>query len=383
MQRIPMLLLIMLFFSGLMFGQGYAIHVTADDQTTLDFTQISVKKNSSGVSGQKEFFSMDIEKPIANEEVRLYGELSWQDVDKSAPEFMASFLTAPFSMTHLTNQQFGNVIAIDDDKSDSKVVDRNISKGKLVGKYFLSFRLYRSIDPNRIPRLDPIIPLATSSASFEVKNPTQTLTIIDPVSGDNKNVTENISIAWTQVDGIDGYNGTNNKSYYWIRANKILPGETADGALSKNSLYVDKKLETPSGQTSANWQIIKNKDWSVGDNIVVVVAAVFPNGLNLFSSPVTFTVTGSSSSSNGGQTGGGNQQNSPYNIALLTALGSLPPGLAAFIPAQFLQGLSNGQLIINDISLDGTSYSLAQLQSLFQMLSANPSRIISLTLNPR
>jgi hypothetical protein len=390
MQHIPKFFLILLLFSsGLLFGQGYDLDITANDQTTLDFTQISIKKYSSGISGQREFFSASITKPDPNEEVRLYGEVSWQDVDKSSPEYMASFLTAPFSLNYITNQQLGNVIRIDDDKSNSSVVDRNISKGKLVGTYFLTFRLYKKNDPNRIPALSGVIPLASESKSFEVKNPTQTISIIEPMLGDMRDISENISIAWTQIEGVLGYghNGNYSSPYYWVRANKLLPGETPDGALSRTSLYIDKKLENISGQTNTSWQMIKNKDWAAGDQIALMISAVFPGGLELKSAPVVFSVTDRSAHLADTTSGGnGNNfvlQDHPFNVALIAAINALPANIFASIPPLFIQSLTNGRLIISSISMDGAVYTIEQLQSLMDHLNANPSLILSIVLNSK
>lgn len=327
---------------------------------------------------------MSINKLDPNEQVRLYGEISWQDVDKNSPELMAKFLTAPFSATYLTNTQFGNSIQIDDDWSDGAVVDRNIAKGKLVGKYYLQFKLYPASAPNRIPRLNIIPPLAVSDlSSFEVKNPTQTITIVEPMTGDVKLVDDNISIGWTQVDGITGFGNGQNASYYRIKANKVMSGETADDALGKSSLYVDKKLSNLSGQTNVSWQLVKNKDWAIGDNIVVVVSAVFADGTELRSAPVFFSVAGNTTSSGDTLHAGGqfNLQAHPLNLALINAINNLPPALAANIPAGFLQSLTNGTLVLSSITVDGVSYTPEQLQILMAQLMANPSLILSIALN--
>ena len=380
MQRIPVLLLLMLFCSGLMFGQ-YSLTASAMDQTTLDFTQIANLKNSSAISGQIQFFTAHITKPAGkeNEALRLYGKLGWVDVDGTSYENMAEFLTEPFTLNDINNQQFGTVIPIADTKSNSNAIDKNIAKGKLVGTYNLTFRLYHATDPNRIGRLASVPSLADYPTSFTIQNPTQTISIIDPVFGDSKNVTENVSISWTQVDGIPG---KKNDAYYWIRANKILAGETPDGALSKGNLYVDSKL-TGNPSTSTNWQTIKRKDWSIGDNVVVVVSAIFPDGLELKSAPVVFSVSGNAGGADTTHHNEPGGQISPFNQALIGIFATLPLNISSLIPQSFLQSLTNGQLVINDITLDGVTFSLGQLQSLMQVLAANPSRIQSLTLNPR
>ena len=386
MRQVLQFLSILFFFTATFLeGQTYSIQINADDQTSLDFVQISIKKNTQGISGQKEFFRMTINKPDPNEDVRLYGEISWQDVDKNAPEMMAKFLTAPFKSTYITNTQFGSIVQVDDDWSDGAVLDRNIAKGKLVGKYFLQFKLYSASSTlNRIPRLNGVTPLAVSDlASFEVKNPTQTISIIDPMTGDAKLVNENITIGWTQVDGVTGFGSGPNASYYRIKANKILPGETADDALGKSSLYVDKKLENRSGQENVSWQLIKNKDWSAGDNIVVIVSAVFADGTELRSAPVFFSVTGNSNAAGDTTHRGGqfNLQDHPLNVALISAFNNLPTSLLANIPASFIQSLTNGTLILNSITVDGVSYTAEQMQILMAQLIANPSLILSIALN--
>ncbi len=385
MRQILRLFSILLFLAASVLHGQYSIQISTDpEHTTLDFAQISIKKNAQGISGQKEFFRMNISKPIPTEQVRLYGEISWQDVDKNSPELMAKFLTAPFTATYLTNTQFGNMIQVDDDWSDGAVVDRNIAKGKLVGKYFLQFKLYSALAPNRISRLNLAIPLAISDlASFEVKNPTQTISIMEPMTGDVKLVDDNISIGWTQVDGITGFGNGANASYYRIKANRILTGETADDALGKSSLYVDKKLSNLSGQTNVSWQLIKNKDWSPGDNIVVVVSAVFADGTELKSAPVFFSVA--SNTTAGGDTSHTrsqfNLQEHPLNLALVNALNNLPASLLANIPAGFLQSLTNGTLVLNSITVDGVTFTPEQMQILMAQLIANPSLILSIALN--
>ncbi len=385
MRQILQFFSILLFLAASVIQGQYSIQISTDpEHTTLDFAQISIKKNAQGISGQKEFFRMNIIKPVQSEQVKLYGEISWQDVDKNSPELMAKFLTAPFSAAYITNTQFGTIIQVDDDWSDGAVVDRNIAKGKLVGKYFLQFKLYPASAPNRIPRLNAVAPLAVSDlASFEVKNPTQTISIIEPMTGDVKLVDDNISIGWTQVDGITGFGNGPNASYYRIKANKILPGETADDALGKSSLYVDNKLPNLSGQTNVSWQMIKNKDWAAGDNIVAVVSAVFADGTELRSAPVLFSVagnaaTGSDTTHTRAQF---NLQDHPLNLALVNAINNLPASLVSNIPAAFLQSLTNGTLVLNSITVDGVSYTPEQMQVLMAQLMANPSLILSIALN--
>jgi hypothetical protein len=364
------------------FGQ-YTITIDAPDQTALDFSQIANLKNSLAIAGQREFFSLTINKPDTLA-VKLYGSLDWTDVDGTNFKKIAEFVTEPLTLTSLNNQMLGSLVKIKDSKSNSSGIDRNISKGKLVGEYTLTFCLYKATAGPNLSGLKDADRLSNYfTSTFKISNPTQTLTITEPMTGEIKSVNDNIFISWTQVDGILGYNGSHNQAYYWIKANKILPGETPDDALGKSSLYVNKKLENISSQTNVSWQSVKNKDWSAGDNIVVVVSAIFPDGTELKGSPVFFTV---SNTATGDTTNTGthfNLQDHPLNLALLNAINNLPASFLGNIPASFIQSLTNGTLILNSITVDGVTYTPEQLQVLMEHLIANPSLILSIVLNSK
>jgi len=380
-----MVLILLLASTSYLFSQPptYDIIPYVDNQTTLDFGQIANLKNASAISGQQEFFSVDIIKPDT-QSVRVYGSLDWTDVDGTSYSKMAEFITEPFNYTHVTNQQLGSMVKIADSRSNSSAIDRNIAKGKLVGEYTLTFCMYKSSASRTIGGLNSADRLtANVTRSFKITNPTQTITIVEPMTGDVKFVTDNISIGWTEVEGVTGYgyNGNNKSPYYRIKANKILAGETPDDALNKNNLYVDKKLDNKSGQTTVSWQLVKSKDWVAGDNIAVVVSAVFPGDLELKSAPITFTVKDNSTSDT---SHAGNQfvlQDHPINMAIIAALNNLPPNIMGNIPSSFVQNLTNGNLILSGITLDGVSYSPEQMQVLMNHLIANPSLILSIVLN--
>jgi hypothetical protein len=381
-QFIQRLSVFLILLAPTIFGQ-YTISIDAPDQTVLDFSQIANLKNSMAIAGQKEFFSLLINKPDTVA-VKLYGSLDWTDVDGANFKKIAEFITEPLTLTSLNNQMLGSLVKIKDSKSNSAGIDRNISKGKLVGEYTLTFCLYKATaGPNLGGLKDADRLSGYFTKTFKISNPTQTITITEPMTGEVKSFNDNIFISWTQVDGIGGYNGSHNQAYYWLKANKILPGETPDDALGRSSLYVNKKLENSSSQTSVSWQSVKNKDWSAGDNIVVAVSAIFPDGTELKGIPVFFTVA-NNAAGDGTQTGTHfNLQDHPINVALLNAINSLPASFLSTIPASFIQSLTNGTLILNSITVDGISYSAEQLQALMEYLMASPSLILSIALSSK
>lgn len=324
---------------------------------TLDFGSLTFINQ---LAGAPQIFLVEIEPK--NISLRMRGEIDWIDFDgKLYPRFL-SFATYQFESQDFFNSKLGNGIELSSFNIPQEIANKIMKKGKPSGTF--KFRFYlTSASGNPYDDIN-ILTLtngqkAVVEKEVEFLNPTQSLTIISPTTG-NYEDPGNVVAQWTALTGVTEYK---------IRANNRLnSNQSLEDALKQgNPLINDRSVGLT---TTVNLRTILDREWEGGQEIVLQVSALVEGpggGEKLSSNIVSFFLTNPNAASLSFLTN--NMINMINNM----------PGLN--ISEGFKQKLLNGEIQIEDqILVDGKPISFLELTNLLNELGSDPDRIISIQL---
>ncbi|MCE1190356.1 MAG: hypothetical protein LWX56_14605 [Ignavibacteria bacterium] len=299
--------------------------------------------------------------------VQIYGKLSWVDIGSNTPELMVEFISRRFPARTFTNADLGTFIPIKNHKEINSVIQRNLAKGKPVGRYILELVLLDPISPRdgddwnlgAAFSPDKVLATAVSNEDLVMENPTQTFVITEPTlpivdAG-------NVQATWTPVTGV---------SYYKIRAcYKRTPDQNMGDALRSGVPIINDK--NVGVMTSVNLRQYMDRDWEPGKFVVFQVTG-YIEGIGqqtIVTQPVNFLIRPQVSA----------QQQPLVNsltIAAQNFLNSLPP--------QFVSNLINGNIAITEIrDENGNVITQAQVAQIVAFLQAHPDAIKNIVLRAK
>lgn len=324
-------------------AQSIRINVMGDpnNMPPIDFGNFAFTNNLQGA--QRIFY---IELTPQNEDVIIEGKFYWKDFSSPNNQEIFTFKTNAFKSKNFYNSDIGlGDIQIDEVSTNSSAHDELIKKGKPTGE--LNIMLNASfINLNR-----------TSSDNITLKflNPSQTITILNPITGNSYDV-NNVVAQWTLVTGAIDYKIKAN-----VRKNSI---QSFEEALNLGTPIINNK--SVGNVTSINLRTILDREWNEGDEIVLQVIAIIPGtsgNTELFSPIVNFYLNKSNNS----------EQNLLNNL-LAQFLASNNYSLNNDILSKIL----NGEIQIIDIEDEiGNKISFQQLQQLLKYLSSHPQDVIN------
>lgn len=321
---------------------------------TLDFGSLTFINQ---LAGAPQIFLVEIEPK--NVEVRLRGKIEWEDFN-GVKKVFSTYATRPFLTQDFFNSALGNEIELSSFNIPQNVANEILKKGKPSGIFHFTMELIPTTgDPYSQPPLNSTTGPAVVVKSVEFLNPTQSLTIISPTTG-NYEDPGNVVAQWTALTGVTEYK---------IRANNRLnSNQSLEDALKQgNPLINDRSVGLT---TTVNLRTILDREWEGGQEIVLQVSALVEGpggGEKLSSNIISFFLTNPNAASLSFLTN--NMINLMNNM----------PGLN--ISEGFKQKLLNGEIQIEDqILVDGKPISFLELTNLLNELGSDPDRIISIQL---
>lgn len=320
-----------------------------DPLPSISFANLVV---SNGLSATQPVFKVIMSNGTP---LRLEGIMYWKDINSNNFVELAYFLTKPFASRSILSNQLGTGdLRVESDRINQTAIDQNLAKGRPIGTYAIEMRVLTP-DMNTIPGFSNII-----RRELTFYNPSQTITITSPQPGATENPTD-VIVNWTTVIGAQ---------YYIVKVNnRKTPSQNLEAILtSENPLVNNKNVGNVS---SVSLRSILEREWTGGDEIVVRVSAYIPGpsgGFTLESQIINFMLAAPN-----------NVQTQQQNNALQTLLAYLPPNLLA----QYNNLLASSQLSITGFqNADGSFLTQAQVTAILQALQADPSRVVSLIINP-
>jgi len=320
-----------------------------DPLPSISFANLVV---SNGLSATQPVFKVIMSNGT---QVRLEGTMYWRDINSNNFVELAYFLTKPFTSRSILSNQLGSGdLKVESDRINQTAIDDNLAKGRPIGTYAIELRVLAP-DNSSIPGFTNII-----RRELTFYNPSQTITITSPAPGSTEQ-TADVIVKWTSVIGAQ---------HYIVKVNnRKTPSQNLEAILTSENPIVNNR--NVGNVTSVSLRSILEREWTAGDEIVVRVSAYVPapsGGFNLESQIVNFNLATQN-----------NVQTQQQNNALTTLMTYLPPGMLT----QFNNLLSSQTLSITGFQNgDGTFMTQAQVTQLLQALQANPSRIVSLIINP-
>lgn len=341
---------------------SYPQQITKFDVTTfpslltLDFGSLTFINQ---LAGAPQIFLVEIEPK--NIPLRMLGEIDWIDFDGTKYRF-SDFATYQFESQDFFNSKLGNGIDLSSFNIPQDVANKILKKGKPSGIFKFTFYLTSATGnpydkSNRLKFTNG--KEAVAYAEVEFLNPTQSLTIISPTTG-NYEDPGNVVAQWTALTGV---------KEYIIRANNRLnSNQSLEEALKQGNPLIND--HTVGLTTTVNLRTILDREWQGGQEIVLQVSAVIEGpggGEKLSSNIVSFFLTNPNAATLSFLTN--NMINMMNNM----------PGLN--ISEGFKQKLLNGEIQIEDqIMVDGKPISFLELTNLLNELGSDPDRIISIQL---
>lgn len=346
--------------AGFTYSQGqYRLTIQVNDEIpVMNFTELIPNGNVRGAV-MPELFRLTLTAPD-NQDVALGAQFFWKDIGSSDFEVMAEYKSVSFKVAgtetftnrDLDKNKLRSRPGSEGFKIYNDVVNRNLTKGKPTGTYKIVFTLYKANGPTILN------PEASDQASMTFSNPTQTLTITLPRSGDA--IDEgNFRIDWTAIASTKKYivRGVLRATVNQSPEDALISGQEVyykmfDGnKTSANSTELDKRREIPANNFGVVFQVIALVPGTGQD-------------VRITSTPVDVTVN--------------TPNNSPINNPVVNFIQTLQsnPQLLAALSGAFSQALSSGNLRISGmVDENGSPVSASSLQQLLVYLQQNPTAI--------
>ncbi len=253
----------------LLYSQPSINLVVFPQLNTVDFAAFATLND---LQGAPRIFCAEINAPDMY--VTMAGRIEWKKIGASDFVEVAWFITRPFLARTLCNDDIGKVdVRIYDHRTDTKLIEENISYGKPTGEYRLSVYLYDSTAQ---------VLLSSDTKNLVFLNPSQTLSVINPRSNQTYDA-GNIIIEWTPISGA---------SEYYIKVNeRTNPEQSLEEALQRGTPVVDNRNVGIS--TSVNLRDILDREIRPGSELVLQVNAIVPGpagGVRIFSEPINFFI---------------------------------------------------------------------------------------------
>lgn len=335
---LPLLLILLFFFTSNNFSQqitNFQLEVYPG-LTQLNLASLAASKNLKGV--QRVFrIRMEPENVL----VRMTGSIHW-----TAPggerKRLANFTTEPFMSFSFSNDETSKLERIETTGSESfndDVLEDLIKKGggRLTGVIEIELDLIDINNPNNI--------LPTQRETLSFLNPVQTLTIRSPFPGSSEDVGSAI-LEWDKVAGAVAY---------VVRANvRKDDDQSYEEALSSGNPIIDDKRLSET-RTRVNMREILDREWLMGQEIVVQVSAVIEGAggnQDLKSDIVNFFI------------------NDPTKVTQRQITD----------PEELLNEIFMGNIKLSDlkrVTVDGKRIPNAQILALINFLKANPDLIVN------
>jgi hypothetical protein len=185
----------------------------------------------------------------------------------------------------------------------------------------------------------------------------------------------NVVAIWNSISGA---------TQYRVRANiRRLPTQSLEEALASGNPIINDRVVNA---TTVNLRTILDREWAVGQEIVLQVAALIP-GVGqepIYSQPISFLLTNNTQTLGGGTGGGGGTTPvtiiplSPTQIVQIGNILSAQPALVNILPPAVLQALVSGNLALTLRNGDGSPITPQQLQATLNYLQANPSQLLNI-----
>ncbi len=277
-------------------------------------------------------------------QVVLRGTIEWKAPDGSHYQEIGFFQTEPFSARTLCNDDIGTTeIRIQEYRSNSRLIEDNIARGKPTGSY----------------RITAILMDATATTVYNQDqkelyflNPAQTLSIRTPRVGAEVDA-GNVFVEWNSLTGIENY---------FIKANvRISNTQTLEEALNFGTPIINNR--NVGVLTNINLRDFLEREWSLGDEIVLQVSANVSGpggGQKLYSEIINFRIF---------------NPDSPRLQLLINRFAQI---LRNSGNNELLQLLLNGELDLSSIVIRKEDGSVMSLEELIAFLEANPDALIGL-----
>jgi len=298
--------------------------------------------------------------------VKVYvkGAILWRKLNEASYKELADFTTKPFLSRDFSNDDISSIsgIQLEEKNINDGLLDENKDKGKPTGTYKIVLKVF---DENGVPQ-------SSASEEIDFTNPSQTITIIEPINGEIYDV-GGITISWTDVPGV---------SEYFIKANiRDTHLQSLEEALQHGTPVV--KNQSVGKNTSVNLRAILDRELVGGEEVVVQVRGVVnvPGSKNIiYSNIVDFYLKGAN-------THVVDKGIKDLETLILESLKDMDAkgaknskGYAKL--KQLLEDLQNGDISFDKVKIragNGRILTFAEFQELLTKLRNNPELISSIT----